>query len=197
MRGDKRKNRYLTGRGKRSRPPRPGPSGPLYAESLPPAAFPGASSPLALRQRSSTSGLRRANRLVNNNKQFAPVTWKSQRELPGIRKTEGQPENEFIHFLVCPAVFRCAPCSTARQRSWLPGSGGLRYPSNSGKLLVIEAKQHPPLPGSGVGLPPQWGMGAWSARKMILWIIFSGKRAGRPRKSPIGTPSNFCFCVAF
>ncbi|MBR1606578.1 MAG: hypothetical protein IJ664_02625, partial [Clostridia bacterium] len=35
-----------------------------------------------------------------------------------------------------------------------------RYPSNSGKLLVIEAAQHPPQPGSGVGLPTPVGYGA-------------------------------------
>ena len=85
---------------------------------------------------------------------------------------------------------------TARQQSWLPGSDGLRYPSNCGKLLVIEVAQHPPLAGSGVQLAPRWGMGAWSARKMILWIIFSGKRAGRPRKSPIRNPVKLLFFSA-
>ena len=63
------------------------------------------------RQEISSPGPQRANRLENSNKQSAPVTWKSQRELPGKRKTDGQPENEFIHFLVCPAVFRCALCA--------------------------------------------------------------------------------------
>ena len=64
---------------------------------------------------------------------------------------------------------------TARQRSWLPGSGGMRYPGNCGKLLVCEVAQHPPLAGSGVQLAPQWGMG----------------------QRPIVTPSNFCFRKSF
>ena len=58
--------------------------------------------------------------LGNNNKQSAPVTWKSQRELPGKRKTDGQPENEFIHFLVCPAVFRCALCAQHASEAGCP-----------------------------------------------------------------------------
>ena len=53
----------------------------------------------------------------------------------------------------------------------LPGSDGLRYPSNCGKLLVIEVALHPPLPGPGVGLPPQQE--------------FEGGALN-------GTPSNFC-----
>ena len=54
----------------------------------------------------------------------------------------------------------------------LPGSGGLRYSSNSGKLLDIEAVQHPPLAGSGVQLAPQ--------------REFEGSAL-------IVTPPNFCF----
>jgi len=92
-------------------------------------------------QEISSPGPQRANRLENNNKQFAPVTWKSQRELSGIRKTDGQPENECIHFLVCPAVFRCAPCSTARQQSWLPGSGGLQLSFSLLQLLLRRQTQ--------------------------------------------------------
>ena len=64
---------------------------------------------------------------------------------------------------------------TARQRSWLPGSGGLRHPGNCGKLLVIEVAQHPPLPGSGVGLPPQ--------------REFEGSALN-------GTLPNFCFSIS-
>ena len=75
----------------------------------------------------------------------------------------------------------------------LPGSGGLRYPSICGKLPVIEVVQHPPLAGAGVQLAPRWGMGAWSARKGCQWQAFSGKRAGRPRKSPIVLPVKFLF----
>jgi len=45
----------------------------------------------------------RANRLENNNKQSAPVTWMPPTELPGIRKTAGQPEktNSFVFRLAC------------------------------------------------------------------------------------------------
>jgi len=63
---------------------------------------------------------RRANRLENNNKQFAPETRMTPRELPGTRKTVGQPENEFIHFLVCPAVFRCALCAQRASEAGCP-----------------------------------------------------------------------------
>ena len=61
-----------------------------------------------------------------------------------------------IGFLLCVS-------RTARQQSWLPGSGVPRYSSSSGKLPVVEVVQHPPLAGPG----------ARSARKMIQWIIFS------------------------
>jgi len=44
----------------------------------------------------------------------------TQRELPGIRKTDGQPENEFIHFLICPAVFRCALCAQHTSEAGCP-----------------------------------------------------------------------------
>ena len=129
--------------------------------------------PRALRQENSSPGPQRANRLENNNKQSAPVTWKSQRELPGIRKTDGQSENECIHFLACPAVFSLCALRTARQQSWLPGSVGLRYPSDCGKLLVIEIAQHPPLAGSGVQLAPRWGMGQSPIVLPVKFLFFS------------------------
>ena len=75
---------------------------------------------MILRQGISSLASHRANRLGSNNKQFAPVTWKAQRELPGIRKTDGQPENECIHFLVCPAVFRCALCAQRASEAGCP-----------------------------------------------------------------------------
>ena len=97
----------------------------------------------------------------------------------------------------------------------LPGSNGLRYSNSCGKLLAIEVPHHPPLPGPGArsawkmiqwiifseggleghgrGSPPWWGLGAWSARKGCQWQAFSGKRAGRPRKSPIVLPVKFLF----
>ncbi len=99
-----RHRKTVIGKRKRSRPPRP----------------------RALRQENSSPGPQRANRLESNNKQSAPVAWMSPRQLPGKRKTDGQPENEFIHFLVCPAVFSLCALRTARQQSWLPGSGGLQ-----------------------------------------------------------------------
>ena len=37
----------------------------------------------------------------------------------------------------------------------LPGSGGIRYPTDSGKLLVRQIAQFPQLAGSGVQLAPQ------------------------------------------
>ena len=60
----------------------------------------------------------------------------------------------------------------------LPESGGLRYPRNCGKLLVIDAAQHPPLAGSGVQHAPQQE--------------FEG---GALNGSP--SPSNFCFSVPY
>ena len=91
--------------------------------------------------------------------------------------------------------FSLCALRTARQQSWLPGSDGLRYSSSCGKLPVIEVVQHPPLAGSGVQLAPRWGMGAWSARKGCQWQAFNGKRAGRPRKSPIVLPVKFLFRI--
>ena len=71
--------------------------------------------------------------------------------------------------------FSLCALRTARQRSWLPGSGGLRYPRNCGKLLVIEAAQHPPLAGSGVQHAPQQELEGSALN---------------------GTPSYFCFSMS-
>ena len=86
---------------------------------------------MILRQGISSLASHRANRLGSNNKQFAPVTWKAQRELPGIRKTDGQPENECIHFLVCPAVFRCALCAQRASKAGCPEAVDCGFVSRS------------------------------------------------------------------
>ena len=60
--------------------------------------------------------------------------------------------NAFIFRSVCLAFavrFARSPASGAG----LPGNGSMRYRSNCGKLLVFFVKLHPPLAGSGVGLP--------------------------------------------
>ena len=112
--------------GVRSRPPRPGPFGPLYAESLPPAAFRALRALLlcakGLRPLDSTG---RTNlKTTTNNLRLKLERRKESFRAEETRRQSG--ENEFTHFLRPDAGFRCAPCSTACQQSWLPGSGGLR-----------------------------------------------------------------------
>ena len=75
-------------------------------------------------------------------------------------------------FLGLTPVFAVRFAHSMASFAGLPGSGGLLYPSNCGKLLGIEVMQYPPLPGSGVGLPPQQE--------------FEGGALN-------GTPSNSCF----
>ena len=76
----------------------------------------------------------------------------------------------------------------------LPGSGGLRYPSNCGKVLAIQVKQYPPLPGPGRGCPPWWGLGqspnGTSPRQISVFrhlaLFVDSKKAAalRSRSSP-------------
>ena len=77
---------------------------------------------------------------------------------------------------------------TARQRSWLTGSGGLRHPGNCGKLLVIKVAQHPPLPGSGVGLPPQREFKGSALNGTLpnfcFWYMLIKKRKTKRRNNP-------------
>ena len=91
--------------------------------------------------------------------------------------------------------FSLCAMRTARQQSWLPGSGGLRYPSNSGKLLVVEVVQHPPLAGSGVQLAPRWGMGQSPIRNPVKLLFFSAIR--RKKECQSGSPDWHSFHVCF
>ena len=162
------------GKGRRSRPMRPGPSGPLYAESLPPAAFPGASSPLALRQENSSPGPQRANRLENNNKQFAPVTWKSQRELPGIRKPAAVRKNEFTHFLRPDAGFRCALCAQHASEAGCPEAVDCVIQVTAGSCLLLMLRSFRHWRGLGCNLHPSgvWG-NAPSYPSPVIFLFFN------------------------
>ena len=125
-----------------------------------------------------------ANLLENSNKQSAPVTWKSQRELPGIRKTEGQPENEYIHLLVCPSVFRCALCAQHASKAGCPEAVGYGFVSRcvcsfygdkrrfSASLLTQKRS---------VSLP----------RQISVFGSFSGGEKERSRRIP-SPPKRFC-----
>jgi len=70
---------------------------------------------------------RQTNRLENNNKQLAPETWMTPRELPGIRKPAAVRKNEFTHFLRPDAGFRCALCAQRASKAGCPEAvdGGL------------------------------------------------------------------------
>ena len=81
----------------------PGPSGPLSAKNDPQDHFSGAPSPWT----HSGEPARKQQQTI------CACNLKGAKRASGHKKNDGQPENEFIHFLVCPAVFRCAPCSTA------------------------------------------------------------------------------------
>ena len=74
-------------------------------------------------------------------------------------KPQASRKNKLVCFSVFPAVFCWAHAHSRASFAGLPRSGGLRNPSNCGKLLVIEVMQYPPLAGSGVQLAPRWGMG--------------------------------------
>jgi len=54
-----------------------------------------------------------ANRLERNSKQFAPVTWMPPTELPGKRKTAGQPKNKLVCFSGLPGGFSLCALRTA------------------------------------------------------------------------------------
>ena len=172
--------------------------GKAYKQKLAGGTIGASAAPMTPHQEISSPGPQRANRLGNNNKQSAPVIWKSQRELPGIRKPAAVRKNEFTHFLRPDAGFRCAPCSTARQRSWLPGSSGPRYPSNCGKLLVIEVAQHPPLAGPGWHCHPG---GVWGKAPTYPFprqiSVFQSLQA---IKTPAGKPGGHLYegsCISF
>ena len=128
-----------------------------------------------LRQEISSPGPQRANRLENNNKQFAPVTWKSQRELPGIRKTDGQPENECIHFLVCPAVFCCALYAQRASEAGCPEVVDCVTQATAGSCSLLKLRNIRHWQGPGCNLHPG---GVWG-------------------KAPSVTPSNFCFSAQY
>ena len=115
--------------------------------------------PMTLHQGISYPGPIRANQLEKNNKQSAPVTWKSQRELPGKRKTDGQPENEFIHFLVCPAVFRCALCAQHGQLRWPARKRWAALSKQLREAARYRSCTTSAIGGSRVALPSWWGLG--------------------------------------
>ena len=118
-------------------------------------------------QEISSPGPQRANQLGNNNKQSAPVTRIEQRELPGIRKTVGQPENEFIHFLVCPAFFRCALCAQRASEAGCLEAVDCVIQATAGSCLLSKLRniRHWRVQG---GTPTLVGFGATPQRPLSL-----------------------------
>ena len=115
-----------------------------------------------LRQENSSPGPQRANQLENNNKQFAPVTLMTQRELPGIRKPAAVRKNEFTHFSRPDAGFRCALCAQRASEAGRPEAmdcvirvaAGSCLLSKSCRIRRSRVQGGAPLPGGVWGKAP-------------------------------------------
>ena len=118
---------------------------------------------MTLHQGISYPGPVRANRLENNNKQIAPVTLMTQRELPGIRKPAAVRKNEFTHFPRPDAGFRCALYAQRASEAGCPEAVDCVIQATAERCLLFKLRS----------IRRCRGLGARSARKMIQWIIFS------------------------
>jgi len=108
---------------------------------------------------------RLANRLGHKTKQFAPVTCMPPCELPGKRKTAGQPKNKLVCFLGLSGGFSL--CARAQQ-------GQLRWPARK----------------RGTALLLRLAFVAFTAANAALFGSFSGSEKERSRS--FSSPSSIC-----
>ena len=112
---------------------------------------------------------------LENRSCFRVKLFASPREFPGKWESKGQPENEYIHFLVCPAVFRCTLCAQRASEAGCPEAMDCVIQVTVGSCLLSKLRS----------------IRHWRVQGGTAILVGFG---AKPQRIP--SPSNFCFSVS-